>query len=235
MNYSFRQTWSSNSNLLFDRAKQKKEKKELNLQKQFFSSGSSITQTRWYTTNCVLRRDARPFRCYPSSFHSNQYVIYHFPDLFFSFSAPLFLLIYLYLTVFSLLCPTTHSYYPTTTPTPIPAFFLPPSLAAVMPHGDIASRIEYSEKYYDEKNEYRHVILPRELAKQLPKNRLLNETEWRGIGVQQSRGWVHYAIHKPEPHILLFRRALGTDPTTGKVDPALKKQAVEKYKREYGQ
>ena len=73
-----------------------------------------------------------------------------------------------------------------------------------------------------------------ELAKQLPKNRLLNETEWRGIGVQQSRGWVHYAIHKPEPHILLFRRALGTDPTTGKVDPALKKQAVEKYQREYG-
>ena len=103
-----------------------------------------------------------------------------------------------------------------------------------MPHGDITSRIEYSEKYYDEKNEYRHVILPRELAKQLPKNRLLNETEWRGIGVQQSRGWVHYAIHKPEPHILLFRRALGTDPTTGKVDPSLKKQAVEKYKREYG-
>jgi cyclin-dependent kinase regulatory subunit CKS1 len=24
--------------------------------------------------------------------------------------------------------------------------------------------------------------------------------------VQQSRGWVHYAMHKPEPHILLFRR-----------------------------
>ena len=41
-------------------------------------------------------------------------------------------------------------------------------------------------------------------------------------------------IHKPEPHILLFRRALGTDPTTGKVDPALKKAALEKYQREYG-
>ena len=39
-------------------------------------------------------------------------------------------------------------------------------------------------------------------------------------------------IHKPEPHILLFRRA-GTDPTTGKVDPALK-AALEKYQREYG-
>ena len=41
-----------------------------------------------------------------------------------------------------------------------------------------------------------HVILPKDLAKTLPKNRLLTETEWRGIGVQQSRGWQHYAIHR---------------------------------------
>jgi cyclin-dependent kinase regulatory subunit CKS1 len=34
--------------------------------------------------------------------------------------------------------------------------------------------------------------------------------------VQQSRGWVHYEFHRPEPHILLFRRELGTDPVTGK-------------------
>ena len=27
------------------------------------------------------------------------------------------------------------------------------------------------------------------------------QAEWRGIGVQQSRGWVHYAIHRPEPHV----------------------------------
>jgi magnesium-transporting ATPase (P-type) len=26
--------------------------------------------------------------------------------------------------------------------------------------------------------------------------------------VQQSRGWVHYAVHRPEPHIMLFRRPL---------------------------
>ena len=43
--------------------------------------------------------------------------------------------------------------------------------------------------------------------------------------MQQSRGWVHYAIHRPEPHILLFRRPQGTDPTTGlvhgkRIDPA---------------
>lgn len=31
------------------------------------------------------------------------------------------------------------------------------------------------------------------------------QNEWRALGVQQSRGWVHYAIHRPEPHIMLFR------------------------------
>ena len=89
-----------------------------------------------------------------------------------------------------------------------------------------ASRIEYSEKYADDHNEYRyaieqwhcigsqsyvanrtlsintsphsssHVILPKDLAKTLPKSRLLTESEWRSIGVQQSRGWQHYAIHR---------------------------------------
>eukprot|EP00960_Hanusia_phi_P021911 649150-Hanusia_phi.AAC.3 len=42
----------------------------------------------------------------------------------------------------------------------------------------------------------RHVILPQETARMCPKNKLLTETEWRSLGVQQSRGWVHYAIHK---------------------------------------
>ncbi|KAL3780016.1 hypothetical protein ACHAW5_003013 [Stephanodiscus triporus] len=97
-----------------------------------------------------------------------------------------------------------------------------------------SSRIEYSEKYADEENEYRHVILPKELAKTLPKARLLTENEWRSIGVQQSRGWHHYAIHRPEPHILLFRRPLGTDPQTGEVDPELKRIALEEYKGQFG-
>jgi len=52
----------------------------------------------------------------------------------------------------------------------------------------------------------RHVILPADITKAMPKGRLLSEAEWRGLGVQQSRGWEHYAIHRPEPHILLFRR-----------------------------
>ena len=70
--------------------------------------------------------------------------------------------------------------------------------------------------------EYRHVVLPQEIAKRLPKGKLLSEVsvalgwrcigkarpscptdpqqllqaEWRAMGVQQSRGWVHYAIHR---------------------------------------
>ncbi len=70
--------------------------------------------------------------------------------------------------------------------------------------------------------------------RQLPRNRLLSETEWRSVGVQQSRGWMHYAIHRPEPHILLFRRPLGTDPQSGRVDPELERQAREEYKNQFG-
>jgi len=93
-------------------------------------------------------------------------------------------------------------------------------------------QIEYSEKYQDGKFEYRHVILPKETAKSLPKNRTLTDVEWRGLGVQQSRGWEHYACHRPEPHILLFRRPLGTDPLTGEVDPELEREAKEQYSQQ---
>mmetsp|Transcript_26184 Transcript_26184/g.26426 ORF Transcript_26184/g.26426 Transcript_26184/m.26426 type:complete len:105 (-) Transcript_26184:159-473(-) len=95
-----------------------------------------------------------------------------------------------------------------------------------------ANRFEYSEKYMDGKFEYRHVILPKDVAKTMPKNRTLAETEWRAMGVQQSRGWEHYAIHRPEPHILLFRRPLGTDPLTGDVNPELERQSKEQYQQE---
>lgn len=40
-------------------------------------------------------------------------------------------------------------------------------------------------------------MLPKELLKLVPKTHLMSETEWRGIGVQQSQGWIHYMIHKP--------------------------------------
>ncbi|KAL9987385.1 hypothetical protein ACROYT_G001679 [Oculina patagonica] len=67
-------------------------------------------------------------------------------------------------------------------------------------------QIYYSEKYYDDIFEYRHVLLPKEIAKLVPKRHLMSETEWRSLGVQQSQGWEHYMKHDPEPHILLFRR-----------------------------
>lgn len=82
-----------------------------------------------------------------------------------------------------------------------------------MPH--FPDEIEYSEKYQDDHFEYRHVMLPKHVYKKIPRDRLLTENEWRSIGVQQSRGWVHYEVHKPEPFILLFRRPQGTDPNTG--------------------
>lgn len=52
--------------------------------------------------------------------------------------------------------------------------------------------------------------------------------------MQQSRGWVHYSCHRPEPHILLFRRPLGTDPVSGKVDPEAARSARRKYMQEFG-
>jgi len=82
-------------------------------------------------------------------------------------------------------------------------------------------RIHYSDRYSDEQFEYRHVILPKPLFKLIPKSyfndddtgtlRLLADHEWRGIGIQQSLGWVHYEIHAPEPHVLLFRRSKDYD------------------------
>jgi hypothetical protein len=43
-----------------------------------------------------------------------------------------------------------------------------------------------------------------------------------------SRGWVHYGNHKPEPHILLFRRETGENQT----ETSLVVQKETKMKRE---
>ena len=94
--------------------------------------------------------------------------------------------------------------------------------------------IEYSDYYYDgeELYQYRHVVLPKEMIEtmQLDTMKLMSEREWRGLGIQQSRGWVHYMTHRPEPHILLFKRPTGTDPTTGK----LSQEWIAKYHSVYG-
>jgi len=103
-----------------------------------------------------------------------------------------------------------------------------------MPHGDASSRIEYSDRYTDGVYSYRHVICPKEISRHFPKDQLMSENEWRSFQIQQSRGWQHYAIHKPEPHILLFRRPIGTDPVTGRVDPVRAREERAKYEQEYG-
>lgn len=74
--------------------------------------------------------------------------------------------------------------------------------------------IHYSSRYSDDHYEYRHVILPKNMLKAIPKDyfnpetgtlRILLEQEWRGLGITQSLGWEHYENHAPEPHILLFK------------------------------
>ena len=57
-----------------------------------------------------------------------------------------------------------------------------------------ADQIQYSEKYFDAKYVYRHVILPSDVARFVPKTHLMTETEWRNLGVQQSPGWVMYMV-----------------------------------------
>ena len=62
---------------------------------------------------------------------------------------------------------------------------------------DISKEFNYSDKYYDDQNEYRHVTLPREFGNRVFKHfdgKLLAEEEWRGIGIEMSRGWVHVSI-----------------------------------------
>nr|ODN90534.1 cyclin-dependent kinase regulatory subunit CKS1 [Cryptococcus depauperatus CBS 7841] len=76
---------------------------------------------------------------------------------------------------------------------------------------ELSERIIYSDRYSDDKFEYRHVILPKQMLKLIPKRyfasddsgllRILEEDEWRGIGITQSLGWEHFEVHAPEPHI----------------------------------
>ncbi|KAK5116271.1 Cyclin-dependent kinases regulatory subunit (Cell division control protein cks1) [Meristemomyces frigidus] len=81
--------------------------------------------------------------------------------------------------------------------------------------------IHYSSRYNDDQYEYRHVQLPKQMLKKIPKDyfdgsrgtlKLLWEDEWRGLGITQSLGWEHYEVHEPEPHILLFKRPMNYQP-----------------------
>jgi cyclin-dependent kinase regulatory subunit CKS1 len=66
----------------------------------------------------------------------------------------------------------------------------------------------YSEKHEDDIYEYRHVIVPTKKIIELKQNHLMTEKEWRGFGVEQSKGWEHYMWHRPSRDVLLFRRLL---------------------------
>ncbi|KAI8990005.1 regulatory subunit of cyclin-dependent kinase [Pilobolus umbonatus] len=104
--------------------------------------------------------------------------------------------------------------------------------------------ILYSDYYYDDTFEYRHVTLPKKLIQWIPifgpKYGLLTEAEWRGLGVKMSRGWEHYMVYQPEPHILLFRREkdyqkkYGNEDISNKVSaqPEEEKEAVKESKKE---
>ena len=89
-------------------------------------------------------------------------------------------------------------------------------------------KIRYSDKFEDDTYEYRFVIIPNNLVNKIPKDKLLTEDECRSLGITQSKGWVNYARYVAEPHILLFRRPIGTDPNTGEA-PLSVKNKFPKY------
>ncbi|ELP85137.1 cyclin-dependent kinase regulatory subunit, putative [Entamoeba invadens IP1] len=70
----------------------------------------------------------------------------------------------------------------------------------------------YSDRLKDDVYEYREKLRMSTFhfcdLKQInnTKDRLMTEDEWRKLGVQQSVGWEHFDIFKPEPNVLLFRR-----------------------------
>ena len=96
---------------------------------------------------------------------------------------------------------------------------------------------KYSDKYFDKDYEYRYVILSRSLADKIIEIRdtgsYLSEDDSRAFGIIQSKGWVHYDYHLPEPHILLFRRPIGTNPRTGKVEEDLKQKFFSEQQKKF--
>ena len=85
-----------------------------------------------------------------------------------------------------------------------------PSFRRPTPSANVGVYHSYNDDHY----EYRHVQLPKQMLKAIPKDyfdgargtlKLLWEDEWRGLGITQSLGWEHYEVHEPEPHILLFK------------------------------
>ncbi|KAF9967695.1 Cyclin-dependent kinases regulatory subunit (Cell division control protein cks1) [Mortierella alpina] len=108
----------------------------------------------------------------------------------------------------------------------------------------LTQAIEYGDVYYDSQYEYRNVTLPKIMLSfidrkfmEVPENpycnvlRILTEDEWREVGITMSQYWVNWMRHEPEPHVLLFRRPVGTGARMKKEAERLKKEA-ERLKKE---
>ena len=96
-----------------------------------------------------------------------------------------------------------------------------------MPH--YPEEMEYSDKYRDECYEYRHIILTKKQAKMIRDiPGLIPEEIWRGqFNIQVTKGWKNYCRYPGEPHIILLRRPIGTDPSTGIVPENVLKKIEE--------
>ncbi|KAG0203187.1 Cyclin-dependent kinases regulatory subunit (Cell division control protein cks1) [Mortierella sp. GBA30] len=87
----------------------------------------------------------------------------------------------------------------------------------------LVAAIEYGDVYCDNTYEYRNVTLPKVMLQYIERRfmekpddkhcytlRTLKEEEWRAIGIVMSQYWDNWMRHDPEPHVLLFRRPVGT-------------------------
>lgn len=67
-------------------------------------------------------------------------------------------------------------------------------------------RVVSVNEYVDDVYVYRHWHLgPRRALCSLVPRRLMSVPEWSRF-VKQSGAWEHYAVHGPEPHVLMFRK-----------------------------
>jgi cyclin-dependent kinase regulatory subunit CKS1 len=81
------------------------------------------------------------------------------------------------------------------------------------------ARLAYSDVYSDDTFDYRHVHMPLQVMNKVRAlitlgGALLTEKQWREVGIQMSKGWVHYSWHRPELNLLLFRRPKKTADVT---------------------
>ena len=85
----------------------------------------------------------------------------------------------------------------------------------------------YSSSYFDDNYEYRQVVVSSEIGKMILEKGVMSEERWRQLGISMGKGWTNYTCYKLEPHIMLFRRPIGTIGATGLVDQNFRIQTLE--------